>query len=270
MAIRVGNVVFDVPAESLATYRRGARAIGGMYADLLGMSLRSRLEVYRDAGYEPPAEDLEACESDPLVLHTDPDRPNIAFESSTGYQAPSWPDPTQPQQIHLDVTVADLGAADELVQSHGAVLLLRAEDHNSYADAVGHPFCLYPTTADQAKGARISRIVFDCFSPRALANFYEELLDMRVRLIDEPHHVEIASQSTSGPHLAFQHVWHIPPTWPDASYPKQLHIDFASDELEDEEAGQAVAERLGGIRLPFLGGGFVFADPAGHPFCLGE
>jgi len=39
--------------------------------------------------------------------------------------------------------------------------------------------------------------------------------------------------------------------------------------FEDGKAGQQLAESLGAIRLPEMGGSCpVYADPAAHPFCL--
>ena len=56
------------------------------------------------------------------------------------------------------------------------------------------------------------------------------------------------------------------PRWPDAAYPQQAHLDFVVDDLD---TGQARALELGASRLNAGGERFrVFADPAGHPFCL--
>lgn len=261
MAMRIANVVFDAPGSTLEVYGEKAGAIAGLYAELLGMQLRSRADVYREAGYPADAGD----EVDPLVMADESERPNIAFECELAeYRAPQWPDPEHPQQVHLDITVDDLGAADEVVSRYGAALLADAGDHRTYADAVGHPFCLYAGGSDAT--GRIARIVIDCFSPRALAAFYAELLDMPVRIVDTPERVEIA-RGEVGPTLAFQHVVAPPARWPDPAYPQQLHLDFVSDD-DDPVATRARAERLGAIRLPYLGGGEVYADPAGHPFCL--
>jgi hypothetical protein len=134
---------------------------------------------------------------------------------------------------------------------------------------VGHPFCLIPKRSAVATPGRIARVVFDCFSPRSLAIFYEALLGPSVRLIDTPQRVEVDSDERETVVLAFQHVRHIPPTWPDPAYPQQLHVDFSFGESHGERI-RLHAERLGAVRLPYLGGGFVYADPAGHPFCLGE
>jgi hypothetical protein len=57
-----------------------------------------------------------------------------------------------------------------------------------------------------------------------------------------------------------------PPRWPDPAYPQQAHLDIIVDDLD---AGQARTLELGASRLNGGGQRFrVFADPAGHPFCL--
>ena len=120
-------------------------------------------------------------------------------------------------------------------------------------------FCL-----SQAEKRRIQRIVFDCFSPRALAVFYERLLDMH-RVIDAAEHVEIAREDGRGPNLAFQHVSnYVAPRWGDDAYHQQLHLDLW---FEDADGAARTAEELGGVVLDQRGYP-VFADPAGHPFCL--
>ena len=57
-----------------------------------------------------------------------------------------------------------------------------------------------------------------------------------------------------------------PPRWPDPAHPQQAHLDLLVDDLD---AGEARALELGATRLDGGGERFrVFADPAGHPFCL--
>jgi catechol 2,3-dioxygenase-like lactoylglutathione lyase family enzyme len=259
IGMRIANVVFDAPGSTLDVYARSAGSIAGLYSDLLGMRLRSRADAYREANY--PAD--EGDEADPLVTSDDPNHPSMAFECETAtYSAPAWPDPERPQQAHLDVAVADLDAAHELVYRHGAALLRDSGTHRVYADRVGHPFCLYP--GGKAPVGRIARVVIDCFSPRALAAFYSELFGMPVRLLDEPERVEIA-RSDGGVALAFQHTVSPAPRWPDPAYPQQLHLDLVPD---DPGAAVQLAARLGAMRLPLPPKRTVWADPSGHPFCL--
>jgi catechol 2,3-dioxygenase-like lactoylglutathione lyase family enzyme len=69
----------------------------------------------------------------------------LAFMRVADYVAPSWPEPGQLQQMHLDVSVADLDAAVA-----GAVALgAREAAHQAgptrwrvLLDPAGHPFCL--------------------------------------------------------------------------------------------------------------------------------
>lgn len=56
-----------------------------------------------------------------------------------------------------------------------------------------------------------------------------------------------------------------PPRWPDPEHPQQLHLDLFVPDLD--AAGQQVRE-LGATPLADQDRFRVFADPAGHPFCL--
>jgi Glyoxalase-like domain len=56
-----------------------------------------------------------------------------------------------------------------------------------------------------------------------------------------------------------------PARWPDPAYPQQAHLDLLVDDLD---TGEARALQLGASRLSGGERFRVFADPAGHPFCL--
>ncbi|MBX6388615.1 MAG: hypothetical protein IRZ08_06380 [Frankia sp.] len=61
---------------------------------------------------------------------------------------------------------------------------------------------------------------------------------------------------------------HVPPRWPDSAHPQQLHLDI---QVEDLDEGQRQVLALGATLLSDTedpDGFRVFADPAGHPFCL--
>jgi hypothetical protein len=198
------------------------------------------------------------------LVHEDGHIPEIGFEYSPDDARPRWPDPSHPQQVHLDITVADLEASQQLVLDHGALPLGTFDDHLVFEDPVGHPFCLYPGKPEAALG-EISRIVFDCFSPRSLATFYEQLFDMRTRSVDTLTRVEIGGEGHRVA-LAFQHSTCQAPRWPDPAHPHQLHLDV----VLEESGGLERVERLGAMRLtlPQRPDTDVYADPAGHPFCL--
>ena len=243
----IGNVVLSCDGEHkwIDDHRRfeGApREHGEFYAELLGTRIirDDWIKVGKDS-------------------HT---YPQLAFDGIGRrdlYRRPQWPNPECPQQLHMDITVPDVELATALATRRGAVVLADRGDSRTLADPFGHPFCL-----SRAHKRRIRRIVLDCFSPRSLAPFYERLLDMH-RVADDPHEVEIARVDGGGPNLAFQHVPHyVSPRWGDDRYHQQVHLDIW---FEDPAAAANKAEELGGILLHRRGHP-VFADPAGHPFCL--
>ena len=68
----------------------------------------------------------------------------ISFQQVPDYTPPAWPGQGVPQQMHIDVVVEDLDAAE------AAVLELGATKHETqpgttfrvFLDPAGHPFCL--------------------------------------------------------------------------------------------------------------------------------
>jgi hypothetical protein len=185
-----------------------------------------------------------------------------------GTRPPRWHDPACPPQMHLDLLVTDLDAAEHAVLEHGATKLEDFPGWRVYADPVGHPFCLYPGLAEPTDrlGALV-RVVIDCAEPPALARFWGALLDMPHRVEASPDRIVIARSDGSLPKIAVQRVAdYQPPRWPDPDYPAQMHFDIGFDDRIPKER---LALDLGATRLPPQGGSCpVYADPAGHPFCL--
>lgn len=69
----------------------------------------------------------------------------VAFQRVDGFVPPRWPDPEAPQQMHVDVLVENLDAAEAQVLELGGKLLEGSDKpigFRVYADPVGHPFCL--------------------------------------------------------------------------------------------------------------------------------
>lgn len=68
----------------------------------------------------------------------------ICFQRVSDYTPPVWPGQEVPQQMHLDVVVDDLDAAEAAVLDLGA----SRHDHQPgttfrvFLDPAGHPFCL--------------------------------------------------------------------------------------------------------------------------------
>jgi predicted enzyme related to lactoylglutathione lyase len=117
----------------------------------------------------------------------------------------------------------------------------------------------------------LQAVALDCPDPLRLAEFYAELLGGET-VVDpeEPGWVEV--RGFEGTPLAFQRVdGYRPPAWPDPQQPQQMHLDFDVDDIEADEKrvlelGATVLERTDQLRP---GANWrIYADPAGHPFCL--
>jgi len=97
---------------------------------------------------------------------------------------------------------------------------------------------------------------------RALAAFYADITGGTVTFADDTW----ATVKGPGGRIDCQTVPdHTPPTWPG---PVGVHLDFLVDDLAAAEARVLAA---GGTRFAFQPNAehcLVFADPAGHPFCL--
>lgn len=112
---------------------------------------------------------------------------------------------------------------------------------------------------------RLHHVVIDCPDPAALARFYSELTGLPVVYSDDEWVVIAEREKTSG--IAFQKAPdHRPPAWPDPEHPQQFHLDIMVD---DPAAAEPRTLALGASRLnEGADGPRIFADPAGHPFCL--
>lgn len=114
---------------------------------------------------------------------------------------------------------------------------------------------------------RLETVVLDCADPHRAADFYAAVLGLEVSR-DDDDWVEIRpAGGGAGPVLSFQLAPdHVEPTWPDPTVPQQVHLDIAVDDISD---AQDRVLALGARLISDDHDGFrVFADPAGHPFCL--
>ena len=125
--------------------------------------------------------------------------------------------------------------------------------------------------------------VLDCTNARELAEFYRQLLGMRYRSGDEPpadgtvddSDWLVLTDANGLRKLAFQQVDNLPrATWPESSgVPQQLHLDFTVPSRAELERQQQRAVALGAVILLDRSDDpdeslYVFADLAGHPFCI--
>jgi catechol 2,3-dioxygenase-like lactoylglutathione lyase family enzyme len=131
---------------------------------------------------------------------------------------------------------------------------------------------------------RLAQVVLDTTDARRLAEFYREFLGFRYRAGDEPPPagaddergrdwlVLLAPEGSRG--LAFQQVAALKKTtWPDDEVPQQMHLDvIVADKAElDRQHDRAVGlgatlryDRSADADEPLR----VYADPAGHLFCV--
>ncbi|MBE1533492.1 VOC family protein [Actinomadura algeriensis] len=68
----------------------------------------------------------------------------ISFHKVAGYMPPAWPTQERPQQMHIDVIVDDLDAAEAAVINLGATKHPEqpGTSYRVFLDPAGHPFCL--------------------------------------------------------------------------------------------------------------------------------
>ncbi len=137
---------------------------------------------------------------------------------------------------------------------------------------------------DEQEFPTLRQVVLDCTDVRLLAEFYRQLMGFTYRPGDEPPALGepdprgsdwlVLRNAAGGTQLAFQQVAELPePTWPDPSQPQMLHLDLTVPTADDLQAQHARALALGARLLldrfddpqePL----YVYADPAGHPFCI--
>jgi hypothetical protein len=130
----------------------------------------------------------------------------------------------------------------------------------------------------------LRQVVLDCTDARRLAEFYRQLLHYQYRPGDEappagdpdPNGQDwlVLRNPAGGYQMAFQQVDDLPEaTWPDGPYPQMAHLDLTVPTVTALDAEHDRALALGARLLrdrsddpdePLR----VYADPAGHPFCI--
>ena len=135
---------------------------------------------------------------------------------------------------------------------------------------------------DSPNYPQLRQVVLDCEDPRRLAEFYRVLLGLDYRPGDEPPPDGepaaadwlVLRDAAGRTRIAFAQVDSLPAaTWPEGPRPQQLHLDLTvptAAELDRQHertlalGARLLYDRSGDPQEPLR----VYADPAGHPFCI--
>ncbi|MEV0698843.1 VOC family protein [Saccharopolyspora sp. NPDC050389] len=118
---------------------------------------------------------------------------------------------------------------------------------------------------------KLAGVAIDCPDPLALAEFYGRLLGWEVDEAESSDGwIELADPAGGVPLVFQRDPGYRPPTWPSGEVPQMMHLDIRVRTLAE---GHELAIAAGATPLPqppdqqdadFR----VYADPAGHPFCM--
>jgi hypothetical protein len=159
----------------------------------------------------------------------------------------------------------------------------------------GHDRGRFPLSANRGHGTvapvttspvlpRLRQVVLDGEDARTPAELYRRLLGLAYRAGDEPpppgepdprgEDWLVLEGPDGRPQLAFQQVAELPrATWLDGPHPQMLHLDLTVDspvELARQHrraldlGAEPLLDRSDDPEEPL----YVYADPAGHPFCV--
>ncbi|MEU3958555.1 VOC family protein [Streptomyces buecherae] len=119
-AFRYAAVTFDCPDPA---------ALARFYGEVLGLPV--------------------AFSSDDFVMLGERGAPGLGFNRLADYRRPTWPDPAQEKQAHLDFGVDDLEAAEARLLALGATKAAFQPEPDRWRvllDPAGHPFCVSTLT----------------------------------------------------------------------------------------------------------------------------
>ena len=117
------------------------------------------------------------------------------------------------------------------------------------------------------KFPRLHLVLLDCPEPIELAKFYSALTGIALDA-SPAYGTDVDLVHDNLPTLSFQKVENFAaPTWPEGNIPKQMHLDFEVDDLDE---GERHVLSIGARKADYQPGETfrVFMDPVGHPFCL--
>ncbi|MFG1809706.1 VOC family protein [Streptomyces sp. NPDC049040] len=196
-----------------------------------------------------------------------------------------WPDPvsvcvdvvtvpeaktTVKNRLHLDLATGSAAQQAELVarlRALGATPVQVDQGEVPWtvlADPEGNEFCVLEPREVYRDTGPIAAVAVDCTDPRAMARFWDEVIDWDLGEVTDDH-VVFRSARGAGPYLEFLRT-------PDMkTVPDRVHLDLLPYPGDDKEAEVARLRALGAKDLDVGQGDVpwtVLADPEGHEFCV--
>jgi hypothetical protein len=122
------------------------RGLAEFYRRMFGLT-------YRPGDERPAPGEPDPRGDDWLVLRAPGGGIGLAFQQVDDLKAPTWPDPTVPQQLHLDTSVQTMTELDiqtnRAIELGARVIQDRSDDPEEpirvFGDPSGHPFCIFVT-----------------------------------------------------------------------------------------------------------------------------
>jgi predicted enzyme related to lactoylglutathione lyase len=115
----------------------------------------------------------------------------------------------------------------------------------------------------------LAAVILDAANLEDESRFWQRLLGGELNKKERHHILTVAGSPVIAVQLAPNHA---PPQWPDGQ-PQQIHLDLAVDDIvtahqQAMDAGAHLLRQPEEMDDASRSGYRVYADPAGHPFCL--
>lgn len=199
---------------------------------------------------------------DDWIAPTTYDGSRIGFQTAPDHVPRQWPDPSHPQQAHLDLAGARPCRRYRAGVELGGTPLSKDDTWHTLPDPAGHPLDLWLNEEDPK--AILMGVMLDRPDAVGLSRCYSQLLGKP--LTYEGEGVAMIGEDGGRPILFQQVETYTPPQRPDPGHPQQIHLDVRVDDIE---ATEQAALAIGSTRLP--GDGInrrVSGNPVAKPFCL--
>lgn len=108
-------------------------------------------------------------------------------------------------------------------------------------------------------------VSLDCDDPKGLAAFWADLLGGSIEFESDDF---VAVKMDAGWLSAVRVPGYEPPTWPESTRAKQVHVELRVSDLDGAQADAVAKGAKVATTQPRPESWRVLLDPAGHPFCI--